>query len=1614
MLRASFLAPLRGAVGFLRQSGGIASLDSRLISDTPSGCLGAFFVALMAVGFFSGAAWAGDKELVREVGVAKIDITPDFPVRLNGYYGRNAEATNAAQHIFAKALAIGSDKEGPAIIITIDNCIIPRMVREQVVERLIKKAYIEPSRVALCVSHTHTAPCLTGAAPNLFGMDIPAADQAHIDRYTRELIDKVEKVSLAALKDRHPATLGWGQDKATFAANRRTKDGPVDDDLPFLVMTDSKGNLRAILANYACHCTTLGGNFTQICGDWAGYAQEYLETEHPGAIVLTAIGCGADANPNPRGSLDLAKKHGREFADAVNHSLAHTVTPLRGELECRIKEIELPLDTLPTREQWETFAKQPAAIGYHARKNLARLDRGEKLETQIPYWVQTWNFGDDMAMVFLSGEVVVDYALRLKSEFDGSRLWINAYANYVPGYIPSRRILKEGGYEGGGAMVYYDHPTRFAPVVEDMIIGAVHELMPAEFVVDKKKVASPPAKSPEDSLAAMQTKAGLKIELVASEPLIESPVYIDFGADGKMWVVEMRDYPMGMDGNWKPGGRIKYLESTHNDGKYDKATVFLDNIPFPTGVMPWRKGALVCTAPDILYGESIGKNGYTTEVKKLLTGFFTDNYQARVNGLSYGLDNWVYGANGLLGGVIHGMSNGKEVDIRGRDFRMIPDTGVFEPVAGLTQQGRVRDDWGNWFGCDNSNPLWNYPLPDHYVRRNPYIAGPSPRVYAATGTDPNLVHPISPLLERFNDPGAANHVTSGCGVGVYRDDLLGVDYYENSFTCEPVGNTVYRLQLKENKNGAVVTGTRAPGEEDLDFLSSHDNWFRPVQAKTGPDGALYVVDMYRFVIEHPRWISKERLAQLDVRAGAEMGRIYRVYPADKKLRPIPNLKKFSTTKLVAALDTPNGTERDLVHIELVQRGDSAAVRPLMELAGKSKLAAVRVQALCALDGLKAITPATLQTVLADTDAHVRRQAIRLSESQVGTSPAVHEALLKLVDDPDVRYQLALSLGEWNDPRAGQALGKLAQAGMSDGWIRAAVLSSAVNQPAAILKGVLAADSKTRGRGEMVDQLIATVVGQNNPETLGKVLATVAPKEGQEIEEWQFSVLKSFLDALERKKLTFASYAANATGETHEAVERIKPMFEAARKLAGDASAQESSRVVAIHLLGHEAEHQEADLQLLGGLLKPANTLALQLSALDTLKHIQSSEVPGILLADWKQHSPLLRAPILEILMSREESIKVLLDAIQSRTVQPSEISAANRQRLFKHSNQTIQKQAAIVLKAGATSSRAAVMAQFQSATALSGEPGKGKLLFAKNCTPCHSLKGQGNAVGPNLALLADKTPGDLLLAILDPNAAVEPRFLAYDIETKDERSLVGVVSAESATSLTLVQPGGIQEKILRSDITEIRATGLSLMPEGFEQAMNPQDLADLIAYLKTSPAPFGSASSEKAASARKKFLASGVNGVVKVLSASEQMDYPCWMGVLPLENCRQTDGKSKVSWQSAPAPEGLKPDGTSQFRLPAAMGLLSAPAGKFTLWLNGKPGIDFDVTLNDKTWQSVDGRVQMAYTVMENNTEDSNGVLLIEVANSLVEAGKPVTFEVTGSAANSQRWFGVYLASNAH
>jgi hypothetical protein len=396
---------------------------------------------------------------------------------------RKKESEGIAQHLYARALAIGSD-EHVAILITVDNCGVPAGVRNNVLERLNKRVHLTSERLAICSTHTHSGPWLEGFAPNIFGVAIPPDEQGRVHRYTGELTEALERVALEALKARAPAHLAWTKTQASFAANRRTKDGPVDHDLPLLMVTAPDGTLRAIFVSYACHCTTLGGDFNQICGDWAGFAAENIEREHPGAIALVGLGCAGDANPAPRGTLDLAREHGKEISAAIEPFIAAStdkLVALTGNLDCRTEQIELPFDTLPTRAEWERLAAQTNYVGSHARLNLARLARGESLPTKIPYLVESWIFGKHLAMAFLPGEVVVDYSLRLKREFDASRLWVNAYANDVPCYIPSERVLQEGGYEGGGAMIFYDRPTRFATGVEARIITAVHNLLPSEF-----------------------------------------------------------------------------------------------------------------------------------------------------------------------------------------------------------------------------------------------------------------------------------------------------------------------------------------------------------------------------------------------------------------------------------------------------------------------------------------------------------------------------------------------------------------------------------------------------------------------------------------------------------------------------------------------------------------------------------------------------------------------------------------------------------------------------------------------------------------------------------------------------------------------------------------------------------------------------------------------------------------------------------------------------------------------------------------------------------------------------------------------------------------------------
>lgn len=438
------------------------------------------------------------------VGAAKADVTPTEPVVLAGYGGRQGPYQSIDTKLWARAMVIGD--ESPVAVVVIDNCGVTRQITERLAKRLADHG-IEPSHLVVAATHTHNAPTLTGYAPILWqGRTTPEQDRL-TDEYTTFAIEQMQAAVVQALQSRQPMSLEWVQGRATFGGNRRVvsggrwagfgfqRSGPVDHSLPVLAARDASGTVRAVWANYACHCTTAGSQ-NSVGGDWAGFANEWMEKEFPAAVSLMTIGCGADVGPQPSGNLDHAEQHGKAIATEVKKMLAGKTKRVATAPSVTSKRVKLPLEDPKTREHWES---QQNASGFDGQLATFVLEQAEKtgsIPSDVDYPLSVWKFGDDLAIVFMAGEVVVDYSVRLKHELHWERLWITAWANEMPGYIPSRRLLIEGGYETDFSQVYYGWPSRYAVDVENILIDAVHELVGERFVAAANQAPSPFHKLP--------------------------------------------------------------------------------------------------------------------------------------------------------------------------------------------------------------------------------------------------------------------------------------------------------------------------------------------------------------------------------------------------------------------------------------------------------------------------------------------------------------------------------------------------------------------------------------------------------------------------------------------------------------------------------------------------------------------------------------------------------------------------------------------------------------------------------------------------------------------------------------------------------------------------------------------------------------------------------------------------------------------------------------------------------------------------------------------------------------------------------------------------------------
>ena len=512
-------------------------------------------------------------------------------------------------------------------------------------------------------------------------------------------------------------------------------------------------------------------------------------------------------------------------------------------------------------------------------------------------------------------------------------------------------------------------------------IVAIYLIHAGQLGVAAEGQGARPALSPQESLKQIVVDPGLRVELVAHEPNVIDPVAIRFDEAGRMWVVEMRDYPTGPTKDAPAGSRISILKDTDGDGFYETATVFADNLSFATGLQPWDGGAFVTLAGKVAYLKDTDGDDKADVNETWYTGFSQVNQQLRANHPTLALDNHIYIAAGLRGGTIADARHPevKPVSISGMDFRFDPLTRKFEAVTGEAQFGLTFDDYGNRFVCANRDPAIHMVLENWQLKKNPLVTVDSVLEHVVFGANYTPIFPIGRAWTTSNLH--AGQFTAACGIKIYRGTALPSSMYGNVFVCEPTGYMVHREVIKPNG----VTFGESFVKHTTEFFASRDEWCRPVNMEVGPDGALYVVDMYRQIIEHPEWMPEELRQRPNLRAGNDRGRIYRVVKSDFQRPANAKLSRMKSGELVDELANPNSWRRETAARLLLERQEKSIGDALRKTALKGEMPLARIAALRLLDGLKLIDEDLLITLCDDADPRVVEQAIMVSDQPVRDS-----------------------------------------------------------------------------------------------------------------------------------------------------------------------------------------------------------------------------------------------------------------------------------------------------------------------------------------------------------------------------------------------------------------------------------------------------------------------------------------------------------------------------------------------------------------------------------------------------------------------------------------------------
>ncbi|MCY4205925.1 MAG: c-type cytochrome [Bacteroidetes bacterium] len=940
---------------------------------------------------------------------------------------------------------------------------------------------------------------------------------------------------------------------------------------------------------------------------------------------------------------------------------------------------------------------------------------------------------------------------------------------------------------------------------------------------------SGPPYPPEEALTTIEVDDGFVVELFASEPLIQDPVAMAIDEHGRVYVVEMPGYPLDASGS----GRIKQLHDTDHDGYPDTASLFAEGLTLPNGVMPWKGGILVTDPPDVLYLKDNDGDGIADVREVVLTGFALSNPQHNANSPLYGLDNWIHIANNGAISWTEKYKNpfgdtGSEIffparpeaprlpkNARDRNVRFRPDVFELQMRSGNSQFGHTFTPWGQHFLNDNSHPIYYEALAAPYLELNMAATVSEATEFLLDHGDDVMVFPITvdPEHQLLTDRGV---FTSACGITWYNGGLFPAPYDADiAFVAEPTHNLVHVSKVISDGRG--FTASRIT--EGREFLASTDSWFRPVNFSVGPDGAVYVVDYYRQIVEHPEWMDDAVVDAGDLHQGTTMGRIYRVIPEGGSSPSwMDSIELKNTVERVERLADPNGWWRMTAQRILVSEGDTSAIPLLRQQISESPRAEGRLHSLWTLQGLDALRTEDIRAGLEDSHAGVRENAIRLAEMDTQGWESLTSDLFELSRDSSarVRYQLLTTLGmiDTNRESTLSVQEEILRQNMNDQWVQVAALLSIPSERLFTIALSYPDDPP------FLERVSAMIVRERNTTVLfDKIFAEDAGEEW-----WYAPMLRGMASAnamiltsqvstlIEEMWQTDKEEIADAILELIPRNKISSEIVDAAQAMAQDSEASIAQRVRAVRVLSNALMTSDALLSL----FNKEVPLDVQLEVLKGLQRTRGPQVAQEILNQWDRLTPQLRTAALAV-FNNSQRAHLLIEALESGVVAPAELSWNQRVMMMRDTPEPTRSRARALLQVSDE-------VRSLSVEGLTGNLESGAYVYATTCASCHA-----RGFGPNLATVSHWSEPMLTAAITNPSESISSGFELWQVVTIQGDTLSGIIASETASAVRLL--GEFTDNtISRSEIVAVMPLSDSAMPE--DLIPDAQTLADLMAFIK--------------------------------------------------------------------------------------------------------------------------------------------------------------------------------------